>query len=132
MYSKTLYQYKCECLCNVVYTFAVVVYLICQPQQHAEEPSQVTLSGRKLTSARVIRPIERRGAVYDQQSIPGTQQEGGMFIHNLIILLKPTAKCQGKSLKMLLSENFHFHINCSRILISPHVMGWKICIVIQF
>lgn len=45
MYSKTLYQYKCERLCNVAHTFAVVLYLICQSQQHAEEPSQVTLSG---------------------------------------------------------------------------------------
>lgn len=74
MYSERLYQYKCEWLCNVAPTFAVVVYLICQPQQHAEEPSQVTLSGRKLPSARVVRSIERCGAVHDQQSVPGTQQ----------------------------------------------------------
>lgn len=94
MYSETLYQYKCEFLCNVAHTFADVVYLICQSQQHAEEPSQVTLSSRKLPSARVVRPIERRGAVHDQQSIPGTQQGGGIFIHNLIILKKPTLKCQ--------------------------------------
>lgn len=89
MHSETLYQFKCECLCNIAHTF-IVVYLICQPKQHAEEPSQVTLSGRKLPSARVVRPIECRGAVHDQQSVPGTQQGWGIFIHHLIILMKPT------------------------------------------
>lgn len=52
-------------------------HLVCQPEQHAEEASQVSLSGWQLTSAGVVCSVQSCGAVHDQQSVPDTQPERG-------------------------------------------------------
>lgn len=51
-------------------------YLVCQAEQHAEEPSQVSLSSWKLSSTWVICSVQSCGTVHYQQSIPDTHNEG--------------------------------------------------------
>ena len=51
--------------------------LVGQPEQHAQEAGQVHLARRELAAPAVVGPVQRGGAVADQQSVPGGRGGGG-------------------------------------------------------
>lgn len=51
-------------------------HLVRQAQQHPQEPGQVHLAGGELPPSRVVRAVQGRGAVHDQQRVPGNRQPG--------------------------------------------------------
>lgn len=59
----------------------MVLHLIGQSQQHAEEAAQVTLTGRQLASARIVCPVQGGGTVHDQQGVPASKGEGPQHTH---------------------------------------------------
>lgn len=87
----------------------LIWHLVSQPQQHAEEAAQVTLAGRQLASARVVRPVEGGGAVHDQQGIPGggweglSVQQGNKQSGSLIIIIIIISRAPGPEQRLPLS-----------------------------
>ena len=49
-------------------------YLICQPEKHAKELGEMHLACREFTPPRVVRPVQGRRTVHDQQRVPGAEQ----------------------------------------------------------
>lgn len=63
-----------------------VTNLVRQAEEHTEEASQVTLSRRQLSSARVVCSVQGSGTVHNQQSVPAGQRQSSAHFGTKLLL----------------------------------------------